>query len=44
MARESKLFDDYVPHIDVVPEQKNVVVWLCHGLIDMGFTLSYKAG
>ena len=43
MATESEVFGSCVGDIFVSLEQKNVVVWLCCGLIYLGFILAGKA-
>ena len=43
MAIENEVFGRCVEEIDVSVEIKNVVVWLCCGLIYLGFVLAGKA-
>ena len=43
MAIGSEVFGSCVGDIFVSLEQKNVVVWLCCGLIYLGFVLAGKA-
>ena len=43
MAIGSEVFGSCVGEIYVSLEQKNVVVWLCCGLIYLGFVLAGKA-
>ena len=43
MAIGSEVFGRCVGEIDVSVEIKNVVVWLCCGLIYLGFVLAGKA-
>ena len=43
MAIGSEVFGSCVEEIDVSVEIKNVVVWLCCGLIYLGFVLAGKA-
>ena len=43
MAIRDEVFGRCVEEIDVSVEIKNVVVWLCCGLIYLGFVLAGKA-